>query len=164
MATTENCESVLNQCIQTPMKDKLEEILGFRQPSYSKCCNSLKSYCRAHLSAFWGLTSAAKLISGQCVFFASHTSKGKVHLDVLVRLDSWHCCCQVSTSFTDYPAMNDTLILSWEMLVLECIQLSPMSRPSALSTEWWSTFSWSGRSFWSFRRSVFFTEWLWCAG
>lgn len=52
------------------------------------------------------LSEDSELASGQCVLFTLPTSKGEVHLDVLGRRDSWHCCSQVSTSVTGYPATN----------------------------------------------------------
>lgn len=90
--------------------------------------------------------------------FASPSSKGEVHLDVSLGLDGWHCCCQMSTSFTDYPATNDALSLrdTW-------VDSSSVSYESSLcsSTEWRSTLI--RRSFWNFRAASS-TEGLWCAG
>lgn len=101
-------------------------LLGVRQPSFSKCCHSWNSFCRLIFCSL-RINFCSRVNAWAMHAFASPSSKGKVHLDVSLGLHGWHCCCQMSTSFPDYPVTSAILSLRHT-----CVDSSSVSCESSL--------------------------------
>lgn len=102
--------------------------LGIRQPSFSKCCHSWNSGNKVHLSALWGLTSAAGFLSGQCVHLPHLRGQSPPWRVVGA---GW-LALQMSASSTHYPATNGTLRLRHP-----CVDSSSLSCESSLCFKLW---------------------------